>query len=128
MCKGTKFQILAGLSIRFKVGGAELGLVLVRVVKLFHTVVRSVAHITPLTGCAFACHLRADFRLVSTQGSPSVFIIIMVEWAALQVVILRILLTLLNLECKQVQEHDCLLHADITRVVPSTVIFDSIAW
>ncbi len=85
-------------------------------VELFDTIMSTFTHISSLATSALSSHLRTNLRLVSTERSPTVFIIVVIKWAALQVMILWILLALLDLELEKVKEHGCLRHADVARV------------
>jgi hypothetical protein len=119
--EGAILEILAGLSIGLEVAGAELGLVLIWVIELFYSIVGTLARVSTITARTLACHLRADFRLVCAERPSAVFIIIMIKWAALQIMILRILLAWVYLESEEVEEHGGLLHADVPGVKASTV-------
>jgi len=91
-------EVFAGLAARFEVRRAELCLVLVRMVELFHSVVCSVALVTASAVRAFASHVGANLRLVGAKRSAPVFVEIVVEWTSLEVMILRFLLTWLDFE------------------------------
>ena len=96
MCKGTELAILA-LGVSIQVRGTELGLVLVRVIKFFHSIVSLVASI--LIGTFLVIfNVPALFGLIEAQWSSSVFFVVVVEWTLLKVVILRIVQTRLCLE------------------------------
>ena len=72
--------------------------------------------VTFLAILVFANHLRAYFRLISSKGSPSVLVKVMIVGAALKVMILRVLLTLIYFESEEVQEHDALTHTYLSGV------------
>ncbi len=109
-------MVLTRLAVGLKIAGAELGFVLIWMVELFDTIMSTFTHISSLASSALSSHLRTNLRLVSTKRSPTVLVIVMVEWAALQIMILRIQLAGLDLELKKVKEHGGLLHADMTCV------------
>lgn len=72
--------------------------------------------VTFLAILVFTNHLRAYFRLVCSKRPPSILVKVMVEWAALEVMILRVLLTLIYFESEEVQEHDALTHTYLSSV------------
>jgi hypothetical protein len=95
----AEFLVLAGGAAWLEVRRAELGLVLIGVVKLLNPVVGTVAELTFGAVADFPGNLGADFGLVRTKGPSSVFVKVVIEGAALEVVILRVLLTLVDFEC-----------------------------
>ena len=95
----AEFLVITGGATWLEVGRAEFGFVLIGVVKLLNTVVGAVADLAVGAVADFPSNERADFGLVSTKGPSSVLVKVVIEGAALQVVILRILLTLVDFEC-----------------------------
>ena len=96
--KGTILLVLARRAPHLEIGRAELGLVLVRMVKLLDTVMGPLTVIALMAILVFPDHVRADFRLVCSKRPSSVLIKVMIVWTALKVMILRVQLALLNLE------------------------------
>lgn len=61
MCKRTEFLVLTWRAARLKVGRAEFGLVLIGVVKLFHTVVGTVTGVALGTAAVFPLDFGTNF-------------------------------------------------------------------
>jgi len=121
MSEGTVFLVLTLRTPGVKIRRAELGFVLIRVIELFDAIVSPFTQVTFVTIAVLACDLRTNFGLVGPKGPPSIFVKIMVEGAALQIMILRILLTLINLECEEVEEHSRLRCAYLSSVIATTM-------
>lgn len=117
----TVLLVFARRAPHLEIRRAELGLVLVWVIEFFNTVMRSLTVVLLRAILVLAGHVRTDLRLVSTEWPPPVFVIVVVEWAALQVVILGLLLALVNFEGKEVQKHYALAHTDRPSVEPPAV-------
>lgn len=119
--EGAVLLVFTLLAPHLEIGRTELGLIFVGMVELLHTVMGPLAVLLLLAILDFPDHLRADLRLVSPKGPPSILVKVMVEGTALQVVILWILLTLVYLESEEVEEHDALSHADLPCVIPAAM-------
>ena len=104
VCERAVLLILARRAPRLQIGGTELCLVLIWVVEFFHPVVCFVASVALGTIEPLASNKGADLGLVRTKRSSPVLIIVMIEGAALQVVILWFLLARINLESVKIQE------------------------
>lgn len=84
--EGAIFKVFTWLAAWLEIRRTKLGLVLVRMVKLFNAVVGPVTLVP--SRAAISSHQRTRFRLVSSKRAAAVFVVIMVEWASLEVVLL----------------------------------------
>lgn len=98
--KGTVFLIFTRRGPHLEIGRAELGLILVWMIKLLDTVMGPLTVVALRTVLIFSDHVRTDFRLVCSKRPSSVLIKVMIVWTALQVMILRVQLARLNFEGK----------------------------
>ena len=121
MRKGTVLLIFTRWAPHLEIGRAELGLILVRMIKLFHTVMGPLTEVALRTVLIFSCHMRTDFRLVCSKRPSSVLVEVMIEWTALKVMILWILLARVYFESEQVEKHDALVHTNLACIEASAM-------
>ena len=82
---------------------AELRFVLVRMIELLNSVVSFLAPITFWAFFAFL-YVLANFWLVCTEGTPLIFLLVVVEGASFQIVSVRVCLARVDLELSQIKE------------------------
>lgn len=118
----AELTVLA-LRMAIQVRRAELGLVLVWVVELLHTVVRLVAAV--LVGAVLVVlYVPALLRLVVAKWPAPVLLVVVVVRALLEVVVLGIVEARLCLEESQVEEGNALGHLDVLSSVITVLFVD----
>ena len=98
MREGTVLLVLARWAPHLEIGRAKLGLILIWMIKFFNTVMCPLTVILLGTVLVFSDHIRAYLRLVCSKRPSPVLKRVMIERAALQVMILRVLLALVYFE------------------------------
>ena len=132
--------LIVALSVFYgvKIRGAELRLVLIWVIEFLHSVMRFVAVVAKGAGVApvdvdallglvvipsatvsiriISSDMFAHFRLVSAERPSAVLVVVMVERASLEIVVLGVLNAGVDLELVEVEEHDALTLGDIASI------------
>jgi hypothetical protein len=121
VCEGTEFSIVTFLVRTIEVAGAKLGFVFIRMIEFLNTVVRFIAIIAIRT-LLVTIHIIAFFGLIKAKIPTSIFFVIMIEGALLEIVTLWITSARLGFKKIQIQEWYALAHAHILRAV-ITVLF-----
>jgi hypothetical protein len=102
MSEGTVISILTfGSSIYVR--GTELSLILIRMIEFLNSIMSFLTHFPNRAFLSFSSKM-AHFGLVNTQGSPLIFLLVVIIGASFKVVAVRIYLTKIHLKKSQVQK------------------------
>lgn len=114
--KGAILLVVTRGTTTLEIRRTEFSLVLIWMVELFHSVMSSITGISSWAILPLRCHLWTNFRLIGAKRASAVLIVVMVEGAAFEIVILGLLVTRLKLKLVQVEKSDGLVHGDLSGV------------
>lgn len=116
----TEFSVVT-LMLSVEIGGAELGLVLVRVIELLHAIVSAVTAFI-VRALLVVIDVPALLRLVDSKLSPSILLEVVIIRALLEVMRKRVNCTGLSLEKIEVQEGHTLGHSYVLSSIRTVLL------